>query len=95
MSSTHLPLSGHAELRNQSPMQLARIHYDALAMAVEEMSEVTSKVKPAGDGDTEKSVTMADVDPSATPDRNSNKLPVKTATEKSPARRALGALWAA
>ena len=52
--------------------------------------------KPLSAGeDTEKSMTMADVDPSATPDRNSNKLPVKTATEKSPARRALGALWAA
>ena len=52
------------------------------SLLVEEMNEVTSKVKAAGgDGDTEKnSVTMADVDPSATPDRNSNKLPVKTAT---------------
>ena len=41
-------------------MQLARIHYDALAMAVEEMNEVTSKVKAAGGEDTEKSMTMAD-----------------------------------
>lgn len=99
LSSTHLPLSGHAELRNQSPMQLARIHYDALAMAVEEMNEVTSKVKAAGgDGDTEKkSVAMADVDPLTPPDqtRNSNKSPAKAANGQSPARRALGALWAA
>ena len=73
-----------------SPMQLARATNDALAMAVEEMNEGHAKVKAAGGEDTEKSMTMADVDPSATPDRNSNKLPVKTATEKSPARRRSG-----
>ena len=94
LSSTHLPLSGHAELRNQSPMQLARIHYNALAMAVEEMSEVTSKVKAAGGEDTEKnSVTMAEVDRSTPPDQT--RPPAKTTNGQSPARCALGALWAA
>ena len=75
-------------------MQLARIHYNALAMAVEEMREVTSKVKAAGDGELEKnSVTMAEVDRSTPPDQT--RPPVKAANGQSPARRALGALWAA